>query len=256
MKIGRCYPTDNGGSIATYMAGCKKCQEKYKGGFTMYLKASHVCNKTFHRIALGRCIGLALVLFLLISQISIAGADETYTSWIPMGDKNFIGVASSRVFINFIKINKPPKVVLDYVSDLMKLPEWYPDAQYCRVVKGPEGGRPMKPGDVTLEVIGPYVTKEDPTAGVEYTCTARVEEKLFRIEGRRFRGGKVSTNVVNAATYLTYPEPDGGTTYLRIWELFHEGQYDYNVFKMDKEQLHRHFQKGLEKLKAVLEARP
>ena len=114
----------------------------------------------------------------------------------------------------------------------------------------------MKPGDITLEVIRPYVTKEDPTAGVQYECTARVEERLWRVEGRRFRGGKVTTNVVNAATYLTYPEPDGGTTYLRIWELFDEGQYDYKVFKMDKEQLHKHFQKGLEKLKAVVEALP
>ena len=113
----------------------------------------------------------------------------------------------------------------------------------------------MKLGDITVELIK-IKGLDDSGRGMEYTVTGRIDGRVWRIEGRRYKGGKIVSNVICAADWLTFPESDGGTRFVRIWEMYDDSVYDQKIFKKTKEQMHEHFQGALERLKAAVEALP
>jgi hypothetical protein len=106
--------------------------------------------------------------------------------------------------------DQEPSVVLTYLRQVRFWRDWYPHHHHFEGVD-----RPLEVGDTATAFLTTEPGSDDIAYAIQWTCVDLWEDRMYRIDGRRVRDGKVADEVTIAIDYILFPTPDGGTDFTR-----------------------------------------
>lgn len=146
--------------------------------------------------------------------------------------------------VSRIHFNQSPETVLNYITTTEYWPEWHIQS---RCVEGITD-RPMQVGDKVVEYVSLNPNDKEKMVSVEWTTVDRWQSRMYRIEARPVKDGKVGDEVVSAISYVLFPTPDGGTDFTREMNIIGPKEIpNFAEFKNLQEKSVENIKKALDK---------